>query len=69
VAREELLEALKAAFRKALGSSLETSILTASERRRAERRLEMYRHAHGPGTAAPAESGPQEPIESADTEM
>ena len=69
VVREELLEALKAAFRKSLGSSLEVSILSPSERRSAERRVEKHRGAFRSRTRAPSESGPQEPIESADTEM
>jgi lipoate-protein ligase A len=45
VKREELQEALKAAFRKALGSPLEKCVLSASERQRAERRVEMHRDA------------------------
>ena len=69
VEREDLQEALKAAFRKALGSSLEESILSASERRSAERRVEMHRGAFRSETRAPSQSGPQEPIESADTEI
>jgi hypothetical protein len=42
VVREELLEALKAAFRVALGSRLEPSVLSVGERQRAERRVEMH---------------------------
>ena len=42
VEKEELLEALKAAFREALGNRMEPSVLSAAERRRAERRVEMH---------------------------
>ena len=69
VQREELQEALKAAFRKALGSALEECVLSASERRSAERRVEMPRGAFRERTRAASQSGPQEPIGSADTEM
>jgi len=42
VERAELLGALKAAFREALGGCLEPSVLSAGECQRAERRLEMH---------------------------
>jgi lipoate-protein ligase A len=68
VSREELQEALEAAFRKALGGALETSALSASERHAGQRRVEMHRRAVAARTAAPARGGPQEPMGSADTE-
>jgi lipoate-protein ligase A len=39
---DEVQEALTAAFRSALGAPLEASVLSATERRNAERRVEMY---------------------------
>ncbi len=68
VPREELQAALKAAFREALDSSLEESVLSASERRNAEQRVEIHRGALRAGTRTPSQCGPQEPIGSADTE-
>jgi lipoate-protein ligase A len=69
VPREDLQAALKAAFREALGSSLEESALSDGERRNAERRMEIHRGALRAGTRAPSRCGPQEPIGSADTEI
>ncbi|GAF80044.1 unnamed protein product [marine sediment metagenome] len=43
VRREEVQEALTAAFRSGLGTSLEESVLSASERRSAQRRVEIHR--------------------------
>lgn len=51
---EELREALKAAFRKALGGSLEASVLSASERRSAEQRVEFHRAGFRAETPAPS---------------
>lgn len=66
---EDLREALKAAFRKALGGPLEASILTASESRTAARRVEIHRARFRAGAPAADRRGPQEPIGSADREM
>jgi hypothetical protein len=43
VRREEVQEALSAAFQSVLGTSLEESVLSACERRSAERRVEIHR--------------------------
>ncbi len=53
VRREEVQEALTVAFRSALGTSLEESVLSAGERRSAERRVEIHRRELGERTRAP----------------
>jgi lipoate-protein ligase A len=53
VRRDEVQEALAAAFRSALGVSLEESVLSAAERRNAERRVQVQRGELEPGDRAP----------------
>jgi lipoate-protein ligase A len=53
VQREEVQDALTVAFRSALGTSLEESVLSAGERRSAERRVEIHRRELGERTRAP----------------
>ena len=50
VRKGEVEEALTAAFQAALGASLEESVLSASERLRAERRLNFHGGELGEGT-------------------